>query len=100
MEDLVIYQGSRYLNIAPRKRYVVELGYIDWNTVRADVWDFNHTFIFETSIEPYDKDEDDGPGCIYGINEEFYADLMETLETNVCGFWNEPEIIELYPKFY
>jgi hypothetical protein len=45
-------------------------------------------------------DEDDGPGCIYGINEEFYADLMETLETNVCGFWNEPEIIELYPKFY
>lgn len=27
MENLVIYQGSRYLNVtAPRKQYVIEIG--------------------------------------------------------------------------
>jgi hypothetical protein len=96
MENLVIYQGPRYLNVtAPRKQYVIEIGEIEWD---ADVIDFNNTFIFETSIEPYDKDEDDAPGCIYAISDEFYAELAETLATSVCDFWNEPEIISITEK--
>jgi hypothetical protein len=97
MKDLVIYQGPRYLNVtATRKQYVIVIGNIEWDAV---VCDFNHTFIYETTLNPYDKDEDDETECIYGINEEFYAELMETLATNICDFWNEPEIIDLKPNF-
>jgi hypothetical protein len=100
MKDLVIYQGPRYLNVtATRKQYIIELGEIVWE---YDVDGFENTFIYETSLNPYDFDEYDDKVygvTMYGVSEEFYSELMETLATNICDFWNEPEIIDLKPNF-
>jgi hypothetical protein len=100
MKDLVIYQGPRYLNVtATRKQYIIELSEIVWE---YDVDGFENTFIYETSLNPYDFDEYDDKVygvTMYGVSEEFYSELMETLATNICDFWNEPEIIDLKPNF-
>lgn len=100
MKDLVIYKGPRYLNpTAQRKQYVIELSEVVWE---YDVDGFDNKFIYETSLNPYDFDEYDDKVygvTMYGVSEEFYAELMETLATNICDFWNEPEIIDLKPNF-
>lgn len=94
--DHNIYKAPVYLNEpGPRKQYLIELGEVVWE---YDVDGFENIFIYDTSLNPYDFDEYDDKVygvTMYGVSEEFYAELMETLATNICDFWNEPEIISI-----
>ena len=86
----IVYNAPVYLGESKtHKTYLITIDDVEWE---YDVDGFENTFIYKSSLNPF---EDDGD-MMYGVNEEFYSELAETLATNVCEFRNEPEIISIF----
>ena len=93
LKNLTVYKEPEHLQYnkgAPRKQYVINIGDVEWEDV---IKGFKNTFIYETTVDPFDFDDGDS---IYGVSEEFYEELLEALATSVHNeILNEPEIISI-----
>jgi hypothetical protein len=90
-KNLAVYKAPNYRNeTGPRKEYIIKLGEIEWD---CDIYGFNNTFIYETTADPLDFDNEDDTK--YGVSDTFYYEIIETLSVDVCEIWNEPELLSI-----
>jgi hypothetical protein len=93
LKNLAVYKEPEHLQYnkdVPLKKYLIKVGKVEWEDV---IKGFKNTFIYETTLNPFDFDDGDS---MYGVSEEFYEELLEALSTSVHNeILNEPEILSI-----
>lgn len=93
LKNLAVYKEPEHLQYnkgTPLKKYLIKVGEVEWEDI---IKGFKPTFIYETTLNPFDFDDGDS---MYGVSEEFYEELLEALSTSVHNeILNEPEILSI-----